>query len=122
MHKIICAESEISSNLVTAGETVFGNAPILALGVISVTLLAIIMFFDKIGLLDYLLDEATMSVEEKKAKIIKMNSVDECFEYLIFYIFSRNRFKRVYINISKLSKVTRMQLKEVIQIPLLNIC
>ena len=117
MHKIICAESEISSNIVTAGESALSNFCIVIF-VIVFTIMAIFMFFDKTGLLDYWLDELTMSVEDKKARIIKKNNVDD---YLIIYIISRNRFKRVYINISKLSKVTCMQLKEVIQIPLLNI-
>ena len=86
---------------------------------ITIVLIAVPMLgFIHTGLFDYFLDNLTMSEEEKKTKIIKMNNVDD---YLIFYIFSRNRFKRVCINISKLSKVTCMQLKEVIQIPLLNI-
>ncbi|MBQ8166883.1 MAG: hypothetical protein IJZ96_07590 [Lachnospiraceae bacterium] len=86
---------------------------------ITIVLIAVpILGFIHTGLFDYFLDNLTMSVEEKKTEIIKMNNVDD---YLIFYIFSRNRFKRVCINISKLSKVTCMQLKEVIQIPLLNI-
>lgn len=63
-------------------------------------------------------DAINIDKKSRKSNIYRRDVVDG---YMIFYAYSKFKYKRIKININNLSKITALELRERIQYPLLNL-